>query len=146
MTAKAHGARPPGIIIMTHGPLAEALITSASMLYGELTDVVPLTLEMGESPENYFRRLTEALETVSGEPLFLLDFVGGTPFNTLVQHARNRDVFAISGVNIPMLLEAAHQRESLSGSDLLGAVALAGHEGMVDLTEMIEEVKKGESE
>jgi mannose/fructose/sorbose-specific phosphotransferase system IIA component len=146
LTKKANDTRLPGIVIMTHGPLAEALIKSASMLFGEMTDVLPLGLEEGEAPETYYQRLIEGLKTLREDPLFLLDFVGGTPFNTLIQYAKDHHVNALSGVNIPILLEAAHQRDDLSGADLLEAVSQAGDEGTVDLTEMIKEAKTGGTE
>ena len=131
-----------GIVIMTHGPLAEAIILSASMLFGEFKNIHPLTLEEGEDPNHYFERLLLTVEKAGENPLFFLDFVGGTPFNTLIRYARDKDVSAVSGVNIPMLLEAGHQREFLSGNELLKAVLEAGTEGMIDLTEMITEAKE----
>lgn len=130
-----------GIVVMTHGPLAEVLITSSSMLFGEMKDVVPLVLYEGEDPDAYLERLEKIMTTLPPGPLVLFDVLGGTPFNTLMRYARNHDVYALSGVNMPMLLEAGHAREKLKGAELLAAVEQAGHDGMVNLTEMLKKVK-----
>lgn len=127
---------------MTHGPLADALVASSSMLFGEMQEVVALSLREGEEPDAYLARLEEAMAKLPEGPLVMFDVLGGTPFNTLMRYARDHEVYAISGVNMPMLLEAGHAREKLNGEQLLQAVENAGHEGMVNLMGMIKEARE----
>jgi mannose/fructose-specific phosphotransferase system component IIA len=126
---------------MTHGPLAEALVASSSMLFGEMKDVVALSLHEGEDPDAYLARLEAAMSRLAPGPLVLFDVLGGTPFNTLMRYARDHEVYAISGANVPMLLEAGHARVKLDGVALLESVEKAGHEGMVNLMEMLKEAR-----
>lgn len=141
MAIEASARELPGIVVMTHGPLAEALVASSSMLFGSMRNVFALPLSEGEDPDGYLGRLRAAMEGQTVPPIFLIDVLGGTPFNTLMRYARDHEVYAISGVNMPMLLEAGHARKKLDGASLLAAVAAAGREGMVDLSPMIEEAK-----
>ncbi|WP_034912185.1 PTS fructose transporter subunit IIA [Erwinia sp. 9145] len=101
------------VILTTHGPLAEALLASARMVYGELPHVFPVTL--GETKDiNDFRDEFTAVLRQAGQGtdgvLVLCDLQNGTPWNIACHHAFNTDtsppVAVLSGVNFPMLLES----------------------------------------
>ncbi|WP_034949326.1 PTS sugar transporter subunit IIA [Erwinia oleae] len=101
------------VILATHGPLAEALLASARMVYGELPHVFPVTL--GETKGiNDFRDEFAAVLHQAGKGadgvLVLCDLQSGTPWNVACHHAFNAEtsppMAILSGVNFPMLLES----------------------------------------
>jgi PTS system mannose-specific IIA component len=128
----------PGIVILTHGSLGEALISSTAMIYGPLEDVRALPLNVGDDPDVYRTRLERLLDEMPRETLVMVDLFGGTPSNALMMIAKQRAVFAVSGVSMPMLLEAANLRVSCVGKALLEAVMRSAHEGVVNITGLLD--------
>jgi len=127
----------PGIIILTHGNLGEELIHSASMVFGKMENVWALSLKVGDDPDEYRVRLSKKLDDMPANSLVMVDLFGGTPSNSLMLLAKRRPVFALTGVNMPMLIEAANMRNSLSGKELLDAIVETGHQGIVNITELM---------
>ncbi len=127
----------PGIIILTHGNLGEELINSATMIFGVLNNVKALSLKIGDDPDIYKKRLDELLDTMPEDSLIMVDLFGGTPSNSLMLLAKKRKVFAVSGVSMPMLIEAANMRLAYSGQQLLDCIVEAGHNGIINITELI---------
>ncbi|WP_130870588.1 PTS sugar transporter subunit IIA [Intestinimonas massiliensis (ex Afouda et al. 2020)] len=127
------------IVILTHGELGEALLRSASMVFGAdaLCKTAAVCLHEGEDPDVYLGRVRETLEQAGDNCLVFVDMYGGTPFNTLVKLSRQRIPWAVSGVSMPLLLEALNLRNMMSGRELLDAVYGASSEGIINLTDML---------
>lgn len=99
------------VILATHGKLAEGLLDSARMVYGELarTSFVSLREEGGiEAFKQEFAREIELRSQQADGILVLCDMQSGTPWNVACCHAFSPDtlrpVAVICGVNFPMLL------------------------------------------
>ncbi|VTM88886.1 EIIAB-Man [Raoultella ornithinolytica] len=94
------------VIVATHGPLANALLASGRMVYGELPHVFAVTL--GEQAgiegfrEDFARTLASAGQNADGV-LVLCDMQSGTPWNIACQHAFSSQtippVAVVAGVN-----------------------------------------------
>ena len=68
--------------------------------------------------------------------LLLVDIFGGSPSNaTALLLAENYKINAVSGVNLPMLLEALTERENTAADMLVKQLKAAGNEGIIDITE-----------
>lgn len=101
------------IIVATHGPLAEALLASARMVYGDLPHVYTATLSEQSGiegfKESFAKTLAEAGQNADGV-LVLCDMQSGTPWNVACQYAFSPDtqlpVAVVAGVNFPMLLQS----------------------------------------
>lgn len=113
-----------GIILASHGKFADGIKQSAEMIFGEQENLQSVTFMPEEGPEDLRAHLLEAVEQFdeSLQILFLVDLWGGSPFNQAnVIHEEMPDRTAIvSGLNLPMLLEALGQR---FGSDQVEDVA-----------------------
>jgi PTS system mannose-specific IIA component len=126
-----------GVVLAAHGPLAVALLASTSMILGDLPQVATISLMPGDSLEGLVDRLQSAANEVNtGDGvLILLDMFGGTPANAaalLTQQAN--DLRAVTGMNLPMLLEAFMERMSTDRLESLVETAFsAGHSGIVDI-------------
>ena len=126
-----------GVVLAAHGPLAGALLASTSMILGDLPQVATISLMPGDSLEGLVDRLQAAANEVNtGDGvLILLDMFGGTPANAtafLTQQAN--DVRAVTGMNLPMLLETFMERMNSDRLESLAETAFsAGHNGIVDI-------------
>lgn len=110
-----------GIVVVSHGNMAEGMIDAARMIVGEMEGVATVSLKESDAVEDLISRIETAVDEVDqGEgALILVDAFGASPFNASARLAMNRkNVEVVSGMNLPMLLELAVQRE---GQDL-GAV------------------------
>lgn len=97
-----------GVIVVTHGPLADGLVASATRLAGPLHSVRAITVNVNEPPEQIADRIAFAARQVDAGQgvLFLVDLPGSTPANLCLAEARGRPGSAmLSGVNLPMLLK-----------------------------------------
>jgi mannose PTS system EIIA component len=106
--------RPFRIVIAGHGTLPAALLATAEMICGEIPDVAAVGLVAGENPDHFAESLRTAIGhdrgpgRVAHRVLVLCDLLGGTPFNVASAIARRSPrVVCISGVNLPMVVEAA---------------------------------------
>ena len=126
-----------GIVLAAHGPLPGAFLESTSMILGDLPQVATISLMPGDSLEGLVDRLHAAVNEVNtGDGvLILLDMFGGTPANAaafLTQQVN--DVRAVTGMNLPMLLETVMERMSTDRLESLAETAFsAGHTGIVDI-------------
>lgn len=101
------------IIVASHGGLAEGLVKSSFMIFGEQEKVIPVTFNPGEGPDDLMGKYQDILANVQeGEQvLFLVDVLGGSPYNVACQiAAKNRYAELITGVNLPLLLESYMDR------------------------------------
>ena len=142
-----------GILLVTHGRLAEELKAAALTIQPDIEQIVAVVLEWNQVGDDASRRIAEGLEEADqGEgAIILTDMFGGTPTNLTLPFLRRDRVEIVTGVNLPLLLkcaslqksgkpvvEIAHvakdrgQRSIYVASDLLAdeeAVSAAGAEG-----------------
>ena len=110
------------VIVTSHGPLAEALMSSARMVYGDLPGTSHVGLSEGAGIEAFKQDFADELQRVSAGAdgvLVLCDMLCGTPYNVACRHAFDPQtpvlMAVVTGVNFPMLLMSA---ELLEGKDV----------------------------
>lgn len=102
----------PGIIVLSHGPMALSMIDSASLIIGDIDNLAAFTLEEGDDPYLFGNTFAEAIHAYDSGVLVLIDLYGGTPFNQVVYHCKmeHLNIESLTGVNMPMLIEAISSR------------------------------------
>ena len=130
----------PGLLIVTHGRLGEQLIESTRMIAGEIKNVVALSLEAGQEPSDYQRQIAQVLDTLPEGSVILADILGGTPCNSSAASSEKYSIGIVSGVNLPMLLEAIYLREEMLGRKLAEALVRAGKDGVQDVLKVLDGV------
>jgi PTS system mannose-specific IIA component len=139
-----------GLVLVAHGPLPEALLESAAMIAGEFEQIAKLALMPGDSLEELVDRLRAAAEEVdSGDGvLILLDLIGGTPSNAATMVTQQREkTCAVSGVNVPMLLEVLLTRQYQADVKSLTETAYSsGIQGVVNIVEAFEAYRQKKSQ
>ena len=94
-----------GIILASHGEFANGILQSGSMIFGEQANVVAVTLQPSEGPDDIRAKMEKAIASFENqdEVLFMVDLWGGTPFNQangLIDG--HEDKWAIvTGLNLP---------------------------------------------
>lgn len=111
-----------GVVVATHGKLAEEMIRTAEAVVGKLAQVKPVSV-VATDPD-IRAQLKEAIKSVdTGDGVLLLtDLLGGSPTNLCVSFVEERQVEIVTGVNLPMLLKLESLR---SGGASIAAVAEA---------------------
>ncbi len=131
-----------GLVIASHGHLAEELLATATLIIGELPCVKACSVEPGASPEEIRRSISDAVKTVdSGQGVIVFaDLVGGSPCTQSLSLCRHARIEVLTGVNLPMLLKANSLR-TREGSLLDLAHELAQY-GQRNITCATDELRK----
>jgi len=112
-----------GVVVVTHGQLANELVNAAEMIVGDLPQFAAVSIGWHDEVNDAREEIGQAIERVRGEAgvLLLIDMFGGTPSNLGMTFLEKDRLEVITGVNLPMLLKLA----SLQTSQDLLAVARA---------------------
>lgn len=101
------------VILASHGDFAKGLLSSINMLLGPQESIEAYGLYPEEEPLRLYERLEAALdEEDEGNVVFFTDLYFGSPFNRVVELARTHDIYHVTGVNLPALLEAMMARNT----------------------------------
>jgi len=117
-----------GILIVSHGNLAEALISSVQILVGNLPNVRGVSIWPQDGKEEIQDRMKKQMAEVDdGEGIIILtDLLGGTPTNLSLPFLNDERVVVVTGVNIPMLLALSSYQKEKSLEEIGGLVKKAG--------------------
>ena len=117
-----------GMVLVTHGRLAEALVEALEHVVGPQTALVSVCIGPDDDMEQRRQDILDGVASVDdGAGVVLLtDMFGGTPSNLAISVLDQGRVEVIAGVNLPMLIKLAGLRDSGS---LATAVAEAQRAG-----------------
>jgi mannose PTS system EIIA component len=112
-----------GVVVVTHGQLANELVNAAEMIVGDLPQFAAVSIGWHDEVNDARDEIAQAIDRVRGDAgvLLLIDMFGGTPSNLGMTFLEKDRLEVITGVNLPMLIKLASLRTS---QDLL-AVARA---------------------
>lgn len=126
--AEAEEGAPIGLVLVTHGRLADELRSALEHVVGALDRVSTICIDADDDME---QRRDEILKSVremdAGQGVIVLtDMFGGTPSNLAISIMDQANIEVIAGVNLPMLVKLASARASMSMSDAAAAAQEAG--------------------
>jgi PTS system mannose-specific IIA component len=103
-----------GILLVTHGRLAEELKAAALTIQPDISAIVAVALDWGEVGDDARERIAAGLaQADQGEgAIILTDMFGGTPTNLTLSFLKKDRVEIVTGVNLPMVLKSATLQES----------------------------------
>lgn len=101
-----------GVLLVTHGRLAEELLAAAERIAGPLPNFRALALDWSEGLEDARGKIRVAVrELESGDGVLVLsDMFGDTPSNAALACCDEGRVELISGANLPMVVRLACTR------------------------------------
>lgn len=126
------------ILLLSHGKLAEEFLNTAALIVGEQQGVCALGLGASEGMDDFKNRILNEYSKLndSNEILVLTDLYGGTPTNAAIYGLLNKRVEILTGLNLPILLEAITRRNQPL-ADLLEDLKRTGAEGIISIREVI---------
>ncbi|MEK6301308.1 MAG: PTS sugar transporter subunit IIA [Acidobacteriota bacterium] len=100
-----------GGVIVTHGQLANELVSAAEMIVGEIHDIIAVSIGWHDEVDIAREGVERAIQQVdSGAGVLLLtDMFGGTPTNIAASFLGQASVEVVTGVNLPMVIKVATQ-------------------------------------
>ncbi|MCD4814192.1 PTS fructose transporter subunit IIA [bacterium] len=128
------------IIITTHGHLAMELVTTTELIVGKQASLVPVCLEMHEGIEDLVGKLEAVIlpaQQEGEETLLLVDMFGGTPSNVALALSEKWNFTVVTGVNLPMLIEAVTHRSLMSLGQLTAFVNEKGKKAILVANELL---------
>ena len=101
-----------GVVVATHGNLAQEMIRTAEAVIGPLPQVIGVSVVASKADVR--RGIEDAIRSVdTGEGVLLLtDLLGGSPTNLCLSFLTEQKVEVVTGVNLPMLLKLGGLRAS----------------------------------
>jgi PTS system mannose-specific IIA component len=120
-----------GLVLVAHAGLAKELLAAAEMIVGELGMAEAVGIRPNDEVENVLKDVTAAIEKVSGDGVIIMtDMFGGTPSNMSLSFLKDNVVEVLTGVNLPMLLKFATEREKSGVAELAKMLKECGQESI----------------
>ncbi|HEY0050170.1 MAG TPA: PTS sugar transporter subunit IIA [Pyrinomonadaceae bacterium] len=102
-----------GGVIVSHGQLANELLSAAETVVGELSHIAAVSIGWHDDVETAKDEIARAIKKVSGGRgvLLLTDMFGGTPTNISAMFIADGEIEIVTGVNLPMVIKLASQNQ-----------------------------------
>lgn len=109
------------VILVAHGKLAHEMKNSAEMIFGELKDFQTVEFLNDDGLQTLQEKIKESM-TDAANYLILCDLFCGTPYNAscgLALEQPDRKIEIVSGMSLPLVLEAASMLENSQLSEIV---------------------------
>ncbi len=131
-----------GIVLITHGNLAEELLSAVKFVLSEkpVVEIVGVSLDPKKEFDTFKKVIEKAIESVDqGDGILLVtDMFGGTPSNIGLTFLEENKIEVISGVNLPMLLKLSTLKKSISLQDAIKIAEKAGRDNIIVASKLLD--------
>jgi mannose/fructose-specific phosphotransferase system component IIA len=133
-----------GIVLLSHGRFAEGIMDSVRMIAGDAANIASCSIEPGDNPELFGEEMVRCIESFAAGCIVLVDLYAGTPCNQLQMYAlkSGKPVYALSGLSVPMLIDAIALRAGETPEELLADVEDSAKAGLVNITGRLKEIRQ----
>jgi len=138
----------PGLVVVTHGRLAEELVHAARTILGQPTNLEAVSIDWDDDAAGARGRIEQAIRRADqgAGVLVLTDMFGGTPTNLALSFLDPGRVEVITGVNLPMLIKFSTLREETAFSVTARRIAEQGRAAIHLASELLEGGEKKDRE
>ena len=126
-----------GIVITSHGPMAQGILETSKLFFGEQPQLKACCLFANDNPDEFVDVLKEAVaevDTGNGVIVFC-DMLFGSPCNCMAriiaEDLESDKVQVVTGVNLAMILQILSVREAADVS--IEELLKSGTDGIADL-------------
>jgi PTS system mannose-specific IIA component len=122
-----------GIVVVTHSQLGEALIEAAEFIVGSRPEgVVSVSIDLNQNVDKLREKVVAGIKKAGREEgiLLLTDMFGGTPSNISYSFLEEGRVEVLSGVNLPILVQALNSRAKMGLSELAASLETFGRKSI----------------
>lgn len=130
-----------GIIVTSHGDMAQGLLETSKLFFGEQPQMKAFCLQATDNPDDFVEVLRKGIEEVdTGDGVVVFcDMLFGSPCNCLARivgaDLDNDKIEVITGMNLAMILQILAVRES--GEVNVQELLDAGTQGITNLKEVL---------
>ena len=127
------------VIVVSHGSYARGLVDTAQ------EGLEAFGLEPEESVDTLREKIRESIEQTSEgeEVLILTDLFYGSPFNTVISLMSEYDLYHVTGINLPLMMEVVMGRYAgKSAQEVCKDLLKAAPETVKDVRELYKEVEE----
>ncbi|HBC7431537.1 TPA: PTS sugar transporter subunit IIA [Providencia rettgeri] len=137
-----------GLIVSGHINFASGMASAVKAIAGEQENMVFIDFVETLSPDELEQQMRAAMDTMNCEQvLFLTDLPGGTPCNrAMAIMMEDKSVEVLAGVNLPMIVNAALEREGVDAKELLSILQDIGTSSIQDLRQQLAMISEPEFE
>ncbi|GAO03405.1 PTS sugar transporter subunit IIA [Anaeromyxobacter sp. PSR-1] len=128
-----------GLVVATHGRLAEELLLTAEGIVGRLERCEAVSIVAGASMDEAREHIAQAVKRVDqGDGVLVLtDMFGGTPANLALTFLGDK-LEVVTGVNLPMIMKLATARgEDVSLHSVAELVTAYGQKNITLASELL---------
>lgn len=122
-----------GALVVTHGHLGQELVAAAEMIVGDISHIRAVSIgwhdDVNDASSDIKKRIAEV--DGGGGVLILTDMFGGTPSNIAFAFHDPGRVDVVTGVNLPMIIKIASQKEGDTLESLAREVRDQGRSSIV---------------
>lgn len=117
-----------GIVVVSHGKLAQELVRAAEHVVGEQSAFRAISIEAEDDIDARQEQIRDTVKACNkGRGVVILtDMFGGTPSNLALANLAKGRVDVVGGVNLPMLIHLVQVRETLTLQEAVQAACEAG--------------------
>ena len=110
------------ILVATHGHYADGIRSSISILTGMQDNITFINAYVDDT--DFIKELEEFFADVGGEDevIAFTDLYGGSVNQKVLEYGANKNVFIISGFNLPIILETLFYTEKMTKEAMLNLV------------------------
>ncbi len=122
-----------GIVVVTHSRLGEALIDAAEFIVGSRPEgVVAVSIDINQNVDKLRERVAAGIRKAGRDDgvLILTDMFGGTPSNISFSFLDAGRTEVLSGVNLPILVQAVTSRGKMGLSELATSLEAFGRKSI----------------
>jgi PTS system mannose-specific IIA component len=130
-----------GLVLVTHGRLAEEFVTAMEHVVGKQERIATIAIGAEDDMEGRRKDIAEAIAAVdTGRGVIVLtDLFGGTPSNLAISLMERGRVEVIAGINLPMLIRLESARKAMKVVDAVAAAREAGRKYISVASEVLGE-------
>ncbi len=109
-----------GLLIISHCNLGKEFLNAAELIVGRLENAEAIAITQTSKSEELLKDIAEKIKSLDNGQgvLVLTDMFGGTPSNLSLSFLKEQMVEVLTGVNLPMVIAVAQDRERLTLSEL----------------------------
>ena len=133
-----------GGVIVSHGQVANELLSAAETVVGDISHVVAVSIGWHDDVEMAKDQVERAIKSVSqgSGVIVLTDMFGGTPTNIAAMFLEPGEVEIVTGVNLPMVLKLSSNTKELTLPELASEVEAQGKQAIYRTGALLEPHKQ----
>jgi PTS system mannose-specific IIA component len=135
-----------GIVIVTHSQLGDALIGAAEFIIGSRPgSIESISIDLSENAEKLRGKIDRGIKKVMGQEgvIILTDMFGGTPSNLSYSFLEEGHIEVLSGVNLPILIQAVNMRKKMELDQLAANLEAFGKKSISLASGILKGNKRG---